>query len=127
MFLLELSKPSTVSLAARRDGRIVGYLICSRYEDAWNLMNISVDPEYRLAGIGSRLLGTLLEQKGEEAQYTLEVRQSNEAAIALYERHGFWAVGRRLRYYQDNGEDAVIMWRTPGTRAGTLVDIPGLH
>ena len=54
----------------------------------------------------------------------LEVRPSNDVAIKLYEQYGFKAAGVRRRYYQDNGEDAVIMWRTPGTIRGTLDDVP---
>jgi ribosomal-protein-alanine N-acetyltransferase len=52
------------------------------------------------------------------------VRESNVGAIALYERYGFRAAGRRRRYYQDNGEDAVVMWRTPSTLAGRFDDVP---
>ena len=55
---------------------------------------------------------------------TLEVRPSNQPAIALYERFGFLAAGMRRRYYQDNGEDALIMWRTPATLEGRLDDVP---
>ena len=58
------------------------------------------------------------------ARYTLEVRQSNTAAIALYQGFGFRTAGMRRRYYQDNGEDALIMWRTPATLNGSLEDIP---
>ena len=59
-----------------------------------------------------------------EARYTLEVRQSNGPAIALYERFGFRTAGMRRRYYQDNGEDALIMWRTPATLEGRMDDVP---
>ena len=52
------------------------------------------------------------------------MRCSNRAAITLYEREGFRAAGMRKRYYQDNGEDALVMWRTPGTLAGSLEDVP---
>ena len=55
---------------------------------------------------------------------TLEVRPTNYGAIALYERFGFLRAGTRRRYYQDNGEDAVIMWRTPATLEGRLDDVP---
>jgi ribosomal-protein-alanine N-acetyltransferase len=58
------------------------------------------------------------------ARFTLEVRRSNDVAIHLYEREGFRAAGLRRRYYQDNGEDALVMWRTPATLAGTLDDVP---
>ena len=60
----------------------------------------------------------------ENARFTLEVRRSNYAAIHLYEREGFQAAGMRRRYYQDNGEDALVMWRTPATLRGSLDDVP---
>ena len=115
MFVLELSKPSGICLAARTpDGRLVGYLVCSRYETVWHVMNVAVDPGQRRRGIASRMLEALLERVADpSAQYTLEVRPSNATAIALYERFGFRPAGVRRRYYQDNGEDALIMWRTP--------------
>ena len=59
-----------------------------------------------------------------EAQFTLEVRRSNAGAYALYESLGFKSAGIRRRYYADNGEDAIVMWRTPGTRRGTFDDVP---
>jgi ribosomal-protein-alanine N-acetyltransferase len=112
MFVLELSKPSGICLAAIDDGALVGYLICSRYDQVWHLMNIAVDPPARRRGIAGSLLGRMLERAGPGAPYTLEVRASNAAAIALYERFGFQSAGTRPRYYQDTGEDAMIMWRT---------------
>jgi ribosomal-protein-alanine N-acetyltransferase len=111
MFVLELSKPSSICLAAHADGRLVGYLVCSRFADTWHLMNIATDPEFRRRGAGRQLLEALLEQAGPGASYTLEVRRSNHGAINLYESFGFRSAGIRPRYYQDNGEDAVIMWR----------------
>ena len=125
MFVLELSKPSGICLAARRNGRIAGYLICSRYDTVWHVMNVAVDPDHRRLGFGRALLEALFERVGEdEAHFTLEVRPSNRGAILLYERLGFRSAGHRRRYYQDNGEDALIMWRTPATLAGRLDDVP---
>ncbi len=125
MFVLELSKPSGVCLAATLGGRLVGYLICSRYETVWHIMNVAVDPDQWRRGVGSALLAQLYTRIGDrDARFTLEVRRSNHAAIRLYERDGFRAAGMRRRYYQDNGEDAVVMWRTPATLAGTLADVP---
>ena len=115
MFVLELSKPSGVCLAAIEERRIVAYLICSRYADVWHLMNIAVDPPARRRGIATTLLDEMIARAGRDASYTLEVRPSNSSAIALYERFGFRSAGTRRRYYQDTGEDAVIMWRTADT------------
>jgi ribosomal-protein-alanine N-acetyltransferase len=80
-------------------------------------MNIAIDPARRGQGLGTQLLKEMLERAGHEEPYTLEVRTSNAAAIALYERFGFRAAGTRPRYYTDTGEDALIMWRTTGTQA----------
>ena len=115
MFVTELSKPSSRSLAAVADetGELVGYLILSRYVDAWHVMNVAVAPAHRRRGVASALLGSLLAESDPDAQrgYTLEVRVSNVAAIALYERFGFRSSGVRRGYYTDNREDAIIMWR----------------
>jgi ribosomal-protein-alanine N-acetyltransferase len=114
MFVLELSKPAGVCLGAvGTDGELGGYLVCSKFEDAWHLMNIAVDPLRRRRGIGRALLVELLEEVGPDARLTLEVRTSNAGAIALYEAFEFRSAGVRRRYYQDNGEDALIMWRSP--------------
>ena len=115
MFVLELSKPSGVCLAALEGEKVVGYLICSRYDQVWHLMNIAVDPPTRRRGVATGLLEQMLEGAGREASYTLEVRTSNAGAITLYEQFGFRSAGTRPRYYHDTGEDAVIMWRTSET------------
>ncbi len=112
MFVLELSKPSGICLVAISDERVVGYLVCSRYDVVWHVMNVAIDPARRREGLATALLDHLFamaDKPGE--QYTLEVRTSNDAAIALYERFGFRSAGVRPGYYHDNKEDAVIMWR----------------
>ena len=125
MFVLELSKPSGICLAAVSGERLVGYLICSRYDTVWHVMNVAVDVDHQRKGLASALLAELYERVGDEnARFTLEVRPSNRIAIHLYEREGFRAAGMRRRYYQDNGEDALVMWRTPATLAGDLADVP---
>jgi ribosomal-protein-alanine N-acetyltransferase len=116
MFAGELAKPSSVSLGAfGEDGALAGYLIVSRYVDAWHVMNIAVDGDARRLGVASRLLETLFELTAGDSRrgYTLEVRVSNRAAIALYERYGFTTSGVRRGYYTDNREDALIMWKDP--------------
>jgi [ribosomal protein S18]-alanine N-acetyltransferase len=125
MFVLELSKPSGICLAAEVEGELAGYLICSRYDTVWHIMNVAVDPDLRRRRIATTLLETLIGRVERDAQLTLEVRRSNAGAIELYERFGFRSAGVRRRYYQDNGEDALIMWRTPATLRGTLDDVPG--
>jgi [ribosomal protein S18]-alanine N-acetyltransferase len=125
MFVLELSKPTGICLAATRADTLVGYVICSRYDLDWHIMNVAVDPDLRRQGIASALLRELYERApAERARFTLEVRRSNGAAISLYERDGFLVAGTRRRYYQDNGEDALIMWRTAATLRGRLDDVP---
>jgi [ribosomal protein S18]-alanine N-acetyltransferase len=117
MFASELSKPSSVSLGAyeTETSELVGYLVISRYVDAWHVMNVAVVPERRRQGIASALFDRLFEVTGNDGRrgYTLEVRISNEAAIKLYERLGFQSRGVRRGYYTDNREDALIMWRDP--------------
>ena len=88
-------------------------------------MNVAVDPDLRRRGIATALLSHVLERVHPDAQLTLEVRRSNAGAITLYESFGFRSAGVRRRYYQDNGEDAIVMWRTPATLRGTLDDVPG--
>jgi ribosomal-protein-alanine N-acetyltransferase len=115
MFVLELSKPSGICLAATAGDELLGYVICCRYDQVWHLMNVAVAPERRRAGVANGLISRLLEESsGGEGQtdlpVTLEVRVSNREAIAMYEGLGFRSAGVRPRYYQDNGEDALIMW-----------------
>jgi ribosomal-protein-alanine N-acetyltransferase len=118
MFVLELSKPSGICLAAMLDDRIVGYLVCSRYDTVWHVMNVAVDDTLLRHGIAGTLLERLFDMADRpNEQYTLEVRTSNDAAIRLYERFDFRAAGRRRAYYHDNREDALIMWRTVPDRA----------
>jgi [ribosomal protein S18]-alanine N-acetyltransferase len=110
MFVLELSKPSGLCLAASAGESLLGYVICSRYDQVWHLMNIAVGPESRRAGVAAKLMTRLFEEAGGVLPFTLEVRVSNHQAIAMYERFGFRSAGVRPRYYHDNGEDALIMW-----------------
>ena len=110
MFVLELSKPSGICLAATQDEQLAGYLICSRYDRVWHLMNVAVAPERRRRGVATRLISRLFEEGEGRLPFTLEVRVSNREAISMYERLGFRSAGVRPRYYQDNGEDALIMW-----------------
>ncbi len=117
MFAGELAKPTSICLGAfdSDTNELLGYMIISRYVDAWHVMNVAVAPEQRRRGLATMLLRHLFEVTAAEDRrgYTLEVRVSNEGAIKLYERLGFKARGIRRGYYTDNREDAVIMWRDP--------------
>jgi ribosomal-protein-alanine N-acetyltransferase len=118
MFAGEIAKQSSICIGAidpDEGDRLVGYLIISRYADAWHVMNVAVDEAYRRRGIATQLLNRLFElTAGDDRRgYTLEVRVSNGDAIKLYERLGFVARGIRRGYYTDNREDALIMWKDP--------------
>jgi len=98
MFASELAKPTSICLGAFEGEQLVGYMINSRYVDAWHV---------------TALLERLFElTSGDQRRgYTLEVRVSNEGAIRLYRGLGFEPRGIRRGYYTDNREDALIMWR----------------
>ena len=122
MFASELSKPSSLCLGAfdSETGQLIGYLVISRYVDAWHVMNVAVSPDHRRRGLAQSLLNHLFElTAGDERRgYTLEVRVSNDGAIKLYERLGFRPRGVRRGYYTDNREDALIMWRESEPQVG---------
>ena len=109
MFVLELSKASGICLAACEGDTLRGYLVCSRYAELWHLMNVAVDPGHLREGVATTLMTHLLEEIDDADRVMLEVRGSNDGAIQLYRRFGFVPAGHRRRYYQDNGEDALVM------------------
>jgi ribosomal-protein-alanine N-acetyltransferase len=117
MFASELAKPSSICLGAfdLETDELAGYLVISRYVDAWHVMNVAVAPEHRRQGIATTLLERLFEVTAGRGRrgYTLEVRISNIGAVALYGRLGFKPRGVRRGYYTDNREDALIMWKDP--------------
>ena len=77
-----------------------------------HITNIAVSPDYRRKHIGEALLVNIINEcyANMVKFITLEVRVSNEPAIGLYEKYGFKSLGVRKGYYQDNNEDALIMW-----------------
>lgn len=117
MFAGELAKSSSHCVGAfhREQDCLIGYIIVSRYVDAWHIMNIAVDEPYRRHGIATMLMRDLLDATDGDGLrgYTLEVRVSNLPAIRLYRSLGFSMSGVRRGYYTDNREDAYVMWRGP--------------
>ena len=90
---------------------IAGYIGCLYAADEGDITNVSVDAACRRRGIGRELVRTLLtesEQRGCERIF-LEVRQSNEAAVRLYQMHGFQEIGIRRNSYQKPAEEALLM------------------
>jgi len=110
-----------IDVVRRRDdagnSRVVAFCNYWVVRDEIHLLNIATLPETRRQGQASLLLAHMLEvAERQHCHYiTLEVRRSNDAAIALYERFGFVAVGVRPKYYAENNEDAIVMTlETPG-------------
>jgi [ribosomal protein S18]-alanine N-acetyltransferase len=100
------------TLASELDG-LIGFGCFWAILDEAHITLLGIHPQYQRQGLGKLLLSALLDKarKIEMARATLEVRASNQGAIDLYEKYGFQTVGRRKKYYQDNDEDGVIMWR----------------
>ena len=99
-------------VAEEAQGGIIGYAGLWAIEDEGHITNVAVHPDYRRKHLGSILVGMLIEQTKNAGlkRFTLEVRVSNRAAIDLYEKFGFVSAGVRKGYYEDNNEDAMIMW-----------------
>ena len=111
-FWEEAANERTCYLLALDGETVVGYAGAWILDDEAQVTNIAVAPQRRGQKIGAGLLGALIRAAKERGatRMTLEVRPSNTAALALYEKFGFKDYGRRPHYYLDNGEDAVIMW-----------------
>ncbi|OHW61590.1 protease synthase and sporulation negative regulatory protein PAI 1 [Andreesenia angusta] len=113
-FRKELRENSlAVYLVCEIDGELAGYMGMWKVVDEGHVTNVAVDPKFRGMGVGNELLSEMVIRARESnlVSMTLEVRVSNVQAIGLYKKHGFKDVGTRPKYY-DNGEDAIIMWKT---------------
>jgi len=108
--------PCSLPWVAEDGGVVVGYLIAWHVADELHIGNLAVAPDRQGRGIASSLLSGALAAAAERGiEYAaLEVRVSNERAIRLYERFGFSGVAIRKAYYEDNGENALIMLRVTG-------------
>ncbi|MGC1375386.1 MAG: ribosomal protein S18-alanine N-acetyltransferase [Anaerolineales bacterium] len=106
--------PSALPVVEGQTGQVVGTLVFWRVLDEAHLTTIAVHPAFRRRGIARQLLQTAMDAAYAEGAriYHLEVRAGNVAAQKLYAAFGFEVVGRRPKYYQDTGEDAVLMTKT---------------
>ena len=94
-------------------GEIVAYAGLWEIIDEGHITNVAVIPEYRGFGVGMTIVEKILAESLKDGikSFTLEVRRSNDRAINLYKKFGFKEEGTRKAYYQDNNEDAIIMWK----------------
>jgi ribosomal-protein-alanine N-acetyltransferase len=112
-FLSELNNACARYIVLAEDGVVCGFGGMWLIIDEAHVNNIAVHPDYRRSGYGRRILRELMRmayRAGEITRMTLEVRVTNVPAISLYTAMGFEVAGRRRQYYEDNGEDAYIMW-----------------
>ena len=107
----ELTNPLSLWLVAEENGELAGYVGSQSVMGEADMMNLAVKPEYRRRGVGEALVVRLVEELKAQNVYslTLEVRVSNDPAIALYDKLGFLPVGRRPGYYHNPREDALIL------------------
>ena len=111
-YIQELTNPIARYLVAKIDNKVIGFVGTWIVLDESHITNIAVHPNYRKQGIASKLLEKFLNYCKSQGcvAYTLEVRSGNKAAKALYEKYNFKQDGVRKGYYEDNKEDAIIMW-----------------
>lgn len=111
-FVGELNNKISSYFCILLDNVCVGYMGMWKIIDEAHITNLSIHPSYRKKGLAQRLLLNMVEEcyKDKIKYITLEVRESNEKAIKLYEKFGFKSLGLRKNYYQDNNENALIMW-----------------
>ena len=107
----ELTNPLSCWLVAVEDGRVAGYIGSQTVMGESDMMNVAVHPDYRRRGIAERLVNDLVEalKAFESHCLTLEVRESNDSARALYAKLSFCQVGLRKNYYRNPKEDALIL------------------
>ncbi len=107
----ELSNPLSLWLVAVEGARVVGYIGSQTVAGETDMMNVAVHPDYRRQNIALALVNGLIEALKERESHclSLEVRQSNAPAIALYEKLGFQQVGLRPNYYRNPKENAYIL------------------
>ncbi len=109
MFSEEITKHDAFVLYSGNE--IVGYICGWLLYEEYNITNVAIDPEFQKMGLGTKLVKFVIEYVAEKKCpiIFLEVRESNYAAINLYEKNGFSIVGKRKKYYKNPEEDALLM------------------
>ncbi len=106
-----IDNDNTLYLVAYKDGEVAGYAGLWQSLDEGEITNVAIDSRFRRLGIAYKLMN-ILEEKGHERginAFFLEVRESNDKAIKLYEKLGFKHLGKRKNFYEKPREDALIM------------------
>ena len=105
------ASPGGVFLVCETSAHLVGFLAARQVADEAEILNIAVNRDFRRKGVASALLIAALDKfrSSTITRVFLELRESNQPARALYERHGFVPSGTRNSYYRDPTEDALCM------------------
>jgi [ribosomal protein S18]-alanine N-acetyltransferase len=106
-----MNSPGAVAFVSEGDARVTGFIIGRQMADEAEILNLAVAPSARCRGEGGALLGTAIEEfrARRVSRVFLEVRESNATGIAFYEKRGFFKTGRRVSYYRDPEEAAIVM------------------
>ncbi|MCL2225599.1 MAG: ribosomal protein S18-alanine N-acetyltransferase [Defluviitaleaceae bacterium] len=109
----EIMNPLTIAFIAEENERILGHAYMQHILDEGHIINIAVRKSHRKCGIGSLLVSELITaaRNAQIRGLTLEVRESNTAAISLYKKNGFTAEGIRKNYYANPTENGIVMWK----------------
>lgn len=107
----ELANENSVFIVAVEGEKVIGYIGMSVVIDEGYIFNVAVNADFRRKGVGTALINELVTygKKNNLCFITLEVRESNQAAISLYSDFGFIKVGERKNYYSDPAENAILM------------------
>lgn len=109
----ELKNKLAIYVVAMENDKVIGYGGMWHVVTEGHITNVAVHRDYRQKGVGDAIIKRMIEiaEEKEMIGLTLEVRKSNKAALGLYTKNGFKLDGIRKEYYEDNKEDAYIMWR----------------
>ena len=108
-----MDSDNTIYIVAKEDNNVTGYAGMYLSFEEGNITNVAVNPSSRRKGIGEKIVRDILNRAYEKGvrDVFLEVRETNSAAIALYEKIGFKEEGIRKNFYEKPKENALIMWK----------------